>query len=629
MAEDKQSKNFLQALPIKIFLPVVLTVLLFVLTIFFVVLPRFEKNMMDDKRELIREITQVAVSAISDYYQKEKSGSLTREEAQKLAIDHLRRLRYGPELKDYFWINDMHPYLLMHPYRPDLEGGDISHFTDPGGKRLFVEMVQTVKAGGSGYVDYDWQWKDDPERIVPKISYVEGFEPWGWIVGTGIYVEDVREEIESITFNLTVTFLGILGLILGLSLYILWQSFGVEKQKSDAVAALKKSEEKYRLLAETSTEIILTMNLEGDISYVNRAGVEISGYTADEIVDHNIEKFLPPDRYESFKRYLSKRIAGDIKNGIYETNFLSKTGAIPIEVVFSIISDHGKPTGVFVAARDVTEKKKAEEQARIHQEQLFQAAKMASLGTLVSGVAHEVNNPITSVMLNAPILQKVWNSVLPILDEYCHQNGEFYVGNMSYSRLRERIPSLLSGIADGASRVKNIVSDLKDFAQQKPSELNDTVDANRVIKKSVGLVSNLINKATGNFSVEYFPNLPKFRGNYQRLEQVVINLLVNACQALPDNQRALKVRTGYDATEMIVFIEVSDEGIGIPPEVMNRIGDPFFTTKRDTGGTGLGLAISRRIIEDHKGTLEIESEPDKGTTVRIRIPNGTNNAAED
>ena len=108
-------------------------------------------------------------------------------------------MRYGPESKDYFWINDMQPRLIMHPYRTDLEGKDIAGFTDPSGKHLFVEVVRTVKNSGAGYVDYQWQWKDDPDRIVPKISYVKGFDPWGWIIGTGIYVEDVHTEIAAIT----------------------------------------------------------------------------------------------------------------------------------------------------------------------------------------------------------------------------------------------------------------------------------------------------------------------------------------------------------------------------------------------------------------------------------------------
>ncbi len=177
-------------------------------------------------------------------------------DARRRAVEELRRLRYGPESKDYFWINDMHPYLIMHPYRPDLEGKDISGFSDPNGKKLFVEFVKTVKIGGAGYVDYQWQWKDDPQRIVPKISYVKEFDPWGWIIGTGIYVEDVRAEIAAITRRLTAVCLAILLLIIGLSSYVIWQSAGSQRRQRLADEALRESEEKYRLLAGTPGAIL-------------------------------------------------------------------------------------------------------------------------------------------------------------------------------------------------------------------------------------------------------------------------------------------------------------------------------------------------------------------------------------
>ena len=157
-------------IPLRLFLPVSLTVILFGMTIFLLLLPLVEQKLMDGKREMIRELTESSWSILAAYAHKEKQGLLSRQQAQALAIDSLRRLRYGPEHKDYFWINDLQPRIVMHPYRPDLEGQDISGFVDPNGKRLFVEFVKVVKADGEGYVEYQWQWKDDPSRIVPKSS---------------------------------------------------------------------------------------------------------------------------------------------------------------------------------------------------------------------------------------------------------------------------------------------------------------------------------------------------------------------------------------------------------------------------------------------------------------------------
>jgi signal transduction histidine kinase len=131
--EEKNVKNWLHTIPIRILLPVVLTVALFIGTIFLLILPILEDRMMSDKREMIRELTETAWSVLDAYRKMEISGQMSPAEARERAVAELRRLRYGPESKDYFWINDMHPHLVMHPYRPDLEGKDISGFSDPNG----------------------------------------------------------------------------------------------------------------------------------------------------------------------------------------------------------------------------------------------------------------------------------------------------------------------------------------------------------------------------------------------------------------------------------------------------------------------------------------------------------------
>ncbi len=388
------------------------------------------------------------------------------------------------------------------------------------------------------------------------------------------------------------------------------------QERKIAEKALKESETRYRILAETTREIIITYDHERKITYVNKAGVELGGYNETEIMGLNITKLLEPETNDDPQT-----------SYFYNAHFITKTkGKIPVEVTASELKGQGMPAGILVTARDITAKLQAEEQAKLRQEQLFQAAKMASLGTLVSGVAHEINNPITSVMLNAPILGKVWGSVTPILDQSCRENGDFHVGNMSYSQLRERVPVLLSDIEDGAKRVKGIVSDLKDFARQAPSQMTDMVDINNVVEKSVTLVKNLINKSTQDFTVDYEENPPKFRGNTQRIEQVVINLLVNACQAVSDNRKPIKVSTRHDKRKANLVIEVKDKGVGMAPEVLQRIKDPFFTTKRDSGGTGLGLSISERIIQDHDGNMKFISKSNAGTTVKVSLPTTVDNS---
>ena len=130
----------------------------------------------------------------------------------------------------------------------------------------------------------------------------------------------------------------------------------------------------------------------------------------------------------------------------------------------------------------------------------------------------------------------------------------------------------------------------------------------------------MIKKTTSDFQVNYAEGLPSFCGNGQRIEQVVINLLVNACQAMGSQRKQLRVSTGYDHRTHSLFVEVEDGGMGISPEIIERITDPFFTTKRDSGGTGLGLSISDTIIRDHGGHLEFHSSPGVGTVATIWLP---------
>ena len=150
--------------------------------------------------------------------------------------------------------------------------------------------------------------------------------------------------------------------------------------------------------------------------------------------------------------------------------------------------------------------------------------------------------------------------------------------------------------------------------------MNQTVDVNAVLRSAISLLSNMINKSTSHFSVTYGEKLPVLKGNFHRLEQVIINLIQNACQALPDIRRGIFLSTSYNEKTSSIVLRVQDEGVGIPPEVLPHITNPFFTTKSNAGGIGLGLSISSRIVKEHGGTLTFISEPRKGTTAEIILP---------
>jgi polar amino acid transport system substrate-binding protein len=271
-------------------------------------------------------------------------------------------------------------------------------------------------------------------------------------------------------------------------------------------------------------------------------------------------------------------------------------------------------------AQQVTEKERALEELRLQQDKLVQADKMTSLGILVSGVAHEINNPNGLILLNVPTLKEASADAESILDEYYREHGDFIYGGLPYSRMKDKIPRLFTEMNEGAKRIKRIVDDLKDFARRDTNAAMEQTELNAVAQAAVRLVEPSLRDATHHFSAEYGANLPTVLGNAQRIEQVIVNLLLNACQALPDKERKISLSTGFDQTAHTVLLTVADEGIGISPEVRPYLTDPFFTTKRDTGGTGLGLSVSAGIVKEHGGSLDFASASGEGTVVTLTLP---------
>ena len=266
----------------RIVIPSLLVIGFFAGLLFGIVIPTKRANLLDHKREMIAELANSAWSILAYYAQGERQGTLSREQAQGSAIERIRALRYGRDGKDYFWITDMHPRMVMHPYRRDLEGQDLSGFTDSDGVRLFVEFVNTLRDRDRGYVHYTWQWQDIPERIAAKESYVRAFRPWGWIIGTGMYVEDVQEDIAAITgrvVNISVVFTFLVTLLL---IAVAYQSLKVERRRSEAERELRDSHDKYRALVESSTEGTLLV-LDHRFAYANRPMLDMLGCRFDEL----------------------------------------------------------------------------------------------------------------------------------------------------------------------------------------------------------------------------------------------------------------------------------------------------------------------------------------------------------
>ena len=394
-------------------------------------------------------------------------------------------------------------------------------------------------------------------------------------------------------------------------------------EQRKAEGALHESEQRFRQLAGNVREVFWLSSLDGNqIYFINSAYEEIWGRSRESLIaqpESWIDTVHPEDR-EKVAANLERQQYGESVE--YEYRIVRPDGEIRwIEThVFPVRNEAGEIYRRAGSAQEITKRKRAEALAESQQQQLIQADKMASLGILVSGVAHEINNPNNFIMLNGEILSMAWQNVTPILQKYYEEHGDFLLAGMPYTRAHEKIGQLIAGISEGAVRIGKIVEALGGFARQDAGDLDQPVNPNAVVESAMVIVNNLIKKATHHFSVALEENLPKIRGNPQQLEQVIINLITNSCQALQAPQKGLFVSTSYNESSDLIIIRVRDEGGGIPPENLNHIIEPFFTTKRDTAGTGLGLSVSYNIVKNHGGHLHFTSRFGKGTTATVMLP---------
>lgn len=418
-------------------------------------------------------------------------------------------------------------------------------------------------------------------------------------------------------------------------------------EKVEAENALKESEKKYRNFIQNSTEGIWRIEVHKPIplslpreklleiyikeSYIaecNDNFARMYGYEkAEDVIGMSPFKFQlrTPKRIWNKNRAYDARWEEYVKSGLktvngetYEKDRYGKRKFILNNS--SGIIENGMLLGVWGTQIDVTSIREAEEQKKMQERQMIQTEKMATLGTLATGIAHEINNPNNFMMLNADILKRAWSDIEPILKEHYSQNGDFLLAGLPYSESFEKIGQLISGLSEGSRRIKQIVDGLKNFAVADSGEMNESVDIAKAIDSSVLIVHNMLKRSTNNFSEDIEDTELRIKGNQLQIEQVIINLLTNACQSLPSPDKSISVKAFKDKKGSSVIIEISDQGIGISKEHLKHICDPFFTTKRDIGGTGLGLSISYSMIKNHNGSMTFTSKKGEGTTVRITLP---------
>jgi PAS domain S-box-containing protein len=380
----------------------------------------------------------------------------------------------------------------------------------------------------------------------------------------------------------------------------------------------------YHRLMDLLPDAITISDLEGRIVKTNNRGAQLYGAEgADEMVGRNAFELIAPEDRERAASNLQKTLETGRLDHVQYTMVRKDGSRYPGELSASLIpGPGGKPLAFVATVRDVSARKRIEAQ-------LAQADRLANLGVLAAGVAHEVNNPLAYLLLNMskvaedlPRLAEGAEHCRAMIRDLCDKLGDEAPDNgdqapCSRGRLTE-LANLARLAAEGGERVKKIVNDLRTFSR--------TDDDQRVLVQPNEVLDNAINLASAEIGDEVrlskdYSDLPRIMASERRLCQVFLNLLLNAAHAvaeIEDGPGQIVVRTRGDATE--VTVDVTDNGTGIAPEVARRMFEPFFTTKPDGVGTGMGLSICQNIVHAHGGSIDVESSPSGGSRFRVRLP---------
>ena len=371
-----------------------------------------------------------------------------------------------------------------------------------------------------------------------------------------------------------------------------------------AEEARRKSEEQYRQIVEATSDGIIKVDAGKVIVFVNQRLAEMLGYEPAGMIGMSLFDLVTPEARAILAEQLNLRKSGSKRTVELAYRHRDGTG-VPVSISGTALFDaEARFSGTLGIVRDDTERRKM-------QSQLMVSDRMASIGTLAAGVAHEINNPLATVVAN-----------LDFIAEGLAADGSGRSAAeraQDGARLRDQIRGPLGDAQEAAQRMRFLVRDLKVFSRASGDEPTGPVDIEALLDSSLRMADNEIRHRA--HVVRQFGAVPSVQAREERLGQVFLNLLVNAAQALPDGyseQNEIRVSTRLDGDHVVV--EVADTGPGIPPQIIGRIFDAFFTTKDVGSGTGLGLAISHRIVTDMGGDLTVASEVGKGATFRVTLP---------
>ncbi|KQC10772.1 MAG: hypothetical protein APR62_11355 [Smithella sp. SDB] len=389
--------------------------------------------------------------------------------------------------------------------------------------------------------------------------------------------------------------------------------------------ALKETTDHLSLILEFLPIVSYTCNADENftITFVSNRVKEITGYAPSRFTDNSYfwqEHIHPEDRDNVLKKLRSATKRGTYK---FEYRFQTEGGS------YRWISDHRrliKPSSrsrsyMVGAWQDITEDKKIRQEGEIRLQQMIQSHKLKALGEVVTGVAHEINNPVSFIANNITLLEEMWNTIEPILASDGASHPDWSNKGIGYVEFCTNMKEVIGEFKIASQRIKRVIAGLKEFARTDETLEKKPVKIEEVIQGVMIIVGAQVRKTVSHMDIYIDSNLPPIQGHFQKIEQVIANLLINAHQSITPERKGRIIITARSIERLkAILIEIEDNGIGMEKEVLDHIFEPFFTTRRDMEGTGLGLSISYGLIKEHHGIIGVLSRPRIGSKFTIYLP---------
>lgn len=385
-------------------------------------------------------------------------------------------------------------------------------------------------------------------------------------------------------------------------------------EEKEAMEAVLQSERQYRTIFETTGTGMISFGEDSVVTLMNEVMCKLTGYSREEIVGRQTwMSFFAPESLERMIAFHHRR-GTDVEQppSMYEARIIDKLGRLHEGIVaIALLPGTSQRIASFL---DITERKQAERQ-------MLQADKMAALGQIIAGVAHEINNPNNFIYFNLPIMRRYIEALQPLVEKQAELDRDLLILNMPTDAFFTDIYKLLENMEHGSQRITGIVSELKTYIRSDETAVRAPGKLEDVIRHVMTLVGKQVRKMVKRFEVTIAEPLPPVKMNPGKIEQVLINLVINAgqaAQAKENSMVALRAAPGPDGRTVQLIVE--DNGVGIPRDNIDKIFDPFFTTKGRESGTGLGLSITQRIVEEHDGEITVESRVGEGSRFTVALP---------